>query len=108
MTAIFPRHVFHFNIKCEILFAICDNFHNIVIPMEVKSENRSENIDPAAKVASANPADTKNKSSFAGRTFGMGTGNKTFMTKEVMSAVDKKVDATDPTSKQEENPTAEK
>ncbi|MDR1457266.1 MAG: hypothetical protein LBI47_00200 [Puniceicoccales bacterium] len=57
-------------------------------------EVRPENIDPAAQSANANPANAKSKSLFAGRTFGAGVANKTFMTKEVMSALDKK----DPTS----------
>ncbi|MDR1890660.1 MAG: hypothetical protein LBQ23_00540 [Puniceicoccales bacterium] len=37
-------------------------------------------------VESANTKDVK--SSFAGRTFGIGAKDKTFMTKEVMSALD--------------------
>ncbi|MDR2603463.1 MAG: hypothetical protein LBC11_02800 [Puniceicoccales bacterium] len=49
-----------------------------------------EDIDPAARrAASTNPADTKSKSLFAGRTFGKGAGNEIFKTKEVMSALDK-------------------
>jgi hypothetical protein len=51
---------------------------------------KPENIDPAARAVNVNPTNTEAKSSFAGRTFGTGAGNKTFMTKEVMSALDKK------------------
>ncbi|MDR1528754.1 MAG: hypothetical protein LBS22_04205 [Puniceicoccales bacterium] len=49
----------------------------------------SENIDPAAQTVNVDPAN-KPKSFFAGRTFGTGANDKTFMTKEVMSALDKK------------------
>ncbi|MDR2432913.1 MAG: hypothetical protein LBD34_04140 [Puniceicoccales bacterium] len=67
--------------------------------MEVKPEN----IDPAARTANTNPADTKSKSLFDGRTLGARAGNKTFMTKEVMSALDKKGS----TSETEDTPTKE-
>ncbi|MDR2628974.1 MAG: hypothetical protein LBC30_03240 [Puniceicoccales bacterium] len=86
----------------EILFAIRNNFYNIIAPMEVKHKN----IDQANKATSVDPADAKSKSLFAGRTFGMGAGNKTFMTKEVKSALDTKsntrIDADDPNSKPED------
>ncbi|MDR2779265.1 MAG: hypothetical protein LBB16_03205 [Puniceicoccales bacterium] len=51
----------------------------------------SKKLDQAAKVANVESTDTKkSKSSFAGRTFGTGAGNKTFKTREVMSATDNK------------------
>ncbi|MDR0742701.1 MAG: hypothetical protein LBE98_04540 [Puniceicoccales bacterium] len=79
--------------------------------MEIKSEKKPENINSAAQAASVNPANVKTQSLFAGRTFGMGAGNETFMTKEVKSAldpkVDPKVDPKDPGSKPEDVPEKE-
>jgi hypothetical protein len=49
--------------------------------MKLEPEKLDHNVE------SANAKDVK--SSFAGRTFGVGAKDKTFMTKEVMSALDK-------------------
>jgi hypothetical protein len=72
---------------CKILFVIRDDFHNIVTPMAAENP---ESIGSATRVVNVDSVNPSSKSLFAGRTFGAGVGNKTFMTKEVMSALDKK------------------